>query len=88
MSLTILNALAPCLLIARWICLKVENFVCLFSNSDWDKCRSLCPVAKPSPPTLPGAQLILDVPESGSDLSVDHKEWRQLWEDELITYKC
>ena len=60
----------------------------MFINLDWDKCRSLCPVAKPSPPTLPGAQLILDVPEPGSDISVDRKELRQLWEDELITYKC
>jgi len=113
--------------------LSVTIFV-LPSNLDWDKCRSLCPVAKPSPPTLPGAQLTLDVPDPGSDITVDHKvtilptfykqhflnwcafrsssqfhdfvkmklsrkllvtcwwnwlkELRQLWEDELITYKC
>jgi hypothetical protein len=45
-------------------------------------------VAKPSPPTLPGAQLVLDVPDPGSDITVDRKELRQLWEEELITYKC
>ena len=25
---------------------------------DWDRCRRLCPIQKPKPPTAPGAQLI------------------------------
>ena len=26
--------------------------------SDWDRCRRLCPIKKPEPPTAPGAQLV------------------------------
>jgi hypothetical protein len=57
------------------------------SITDWDKCRAQCPVAKPKPPVVPGAQLKLDV--AGPDeTDVDRKELRLLWEDEFIMYSC
>ena len=47
---------------------------------DWDRCRMKCPVEKPIPPTRPNAQLQGDESYGNWD--------KELWEGEIIRYKC
>lgn len=54
-------------------------FLTLESRSDWERCRKLCPVAKPEPPAVPGAQLI----------PLDDTLWEsEVWEGDTIQFRC
>ena len=57
------------------------KFISYFINpKGWEKCRSKCPVIKPEPPTVSGAQLEPKDP---------HNIWdKELWESEKISFKC
>ncbi len=60
--------------------LEYQYSSCDVLFSDWDRCRRLCPALKPSPPVVPGAQLVTY--DSAS-------KWEsELWEDEEINYGC